>query len=204
MIKPFIQLSYYQEYLSNVVFEELGLGVGVQFNDYFSTQINLRGTQKAFFLNESGNIRFGTLSIEPSYRVLGKKHMFSPVIAYDAGLEIANNGKDRFIYTSNYVYFPNYEQPYSQYNKGLYFGKAKILLSVQWKGFDLLLGATFNTYLFKINRLKPDGPQDYPASPNNNYLVTETYVDKEFGFGFETSLKYTFPMKKRAAKKALD
>jgi hypothetical protein len=203
-LKPFIQLSYYQDYLSQVVFEELELGVGVQFNDYFSTQINLRGTQKAFFLNESGNIRFGTLSFEPSYRILGKKHMFSPVISYDAGLEIANNGKDKFIYTSNYIYFPTYQQPYSQYNKGLYFGKAKILLSIQWKGFDLLLGATYNTYFFKINRLKPEGPQAYPASANNKYLVGETYVDKQFGFGFETSLKYTFPMKKRAAKKALE
>lgn len=130
--------------------------------------------------------------------------MFSPVIAYDAGLEIANNGKDKFLNRSSYIFYPNYQEPYYQYNKGLYFGKAKILLSVQWKGFDLLLGATYNTYLFKINRLRPTGPQDYPASPNNKFVITETYVDKQFGFGFETSLKYTFPMKKREAKNALE
>jgi hypothetical protein len=203
-IRPLISLGYYQTFTDNLWLNELELGAGIQFNDYLSTQINFRGSQDRLPQDPSRSFRVASLSIEPSYRILGKKHIFSPVIAYDAGLEIANNGTDKFIYTSNYIYFPTYQQPYSQYNKGLYFGKAKILLSIQWKGFDLLLGATYNTYFFKINRLKPEGPQAYPASANNKYLVGETYVDKQFGFGFETSLKYTFPMKKRAAKKALE
>jgi hypothetical protein len=202
VIKPFIQLSYYQTYTDYFALNELELGAGIQFNDFLSVQVNFRGSQKGYYQDQSRSFRFATMSIEPSYRILGKKYRFSPVIAYDAGLEIANNGKDRFIYTSNYVYFPTYQQPYSQYNKGLYFGKAKILLSIQLKDFDILVGATYNTYFFKINRLIPDGPQDYSA--NNKYLLGETHVDKQFGFGFETSLKYTFPMKKQQAKKALE
>jgi len=197
-VKPFIQLSYYQEYLSNVIFEDLEFGVGVQFNDYFSGQINLRGTQKAFYLNESGNVRFASMSIEPSYRILGKKHMLSPVIAYDAGIEIANNGRGKYIYLSNYVFFPNYDIAYHQFNKGLYYGKAKLLLSIQLKDFDILVGATYNTYVFQFYHLKPNGPQSYPPSPENKSKATYKFPDTQFGFGFEASLKYTFPMKKRS------
>jgi hypothetical protein len=201
-IKPFIKLGYFQTYTDRTALNELELGAGVQFNDYLSAQVNLRGSQNRLQQDPPRSFRFATISIEPSYRILGEKYMFSPVIAYDAGLEIANNGKDKF--SSGYVYLINYESPYNQYNKGVYFGKAKILLSIQLKDFDILVGATFNTYFFKFNRLIPDGPQAYPASANNKYLVGETYVDKQFGFGFETSVKYTFPMKKQQAKKALD
>jgi hypothetical protein len=200
VIKPFIQLSYYQTYTDYFALNELELGAGVQFNDYISAQVNCRGSIQRVLNGPSENFKIATLSFEPSYRILGKKHMFSPLIAYDAGLEVANNGKDKFIY--DYVYHPSYQEPYNQYNKGLYFGKAKILLSIQLKDFDILVGATYNTYFFKINRLIPDGPQDYSA--NNKYLLGETHVDKQFGFGFETSLKYTFPMKKQQAKKALE
>jgi hypothetical protein len=202
-IKPFVKVAFYQSYLDIPRVSELEFGAGVQFNDYISAQVNLRGSQQGYYQDPSRSFRFATLSIEPSYRILGKKHLFSPVIAYDAGIEIANNGQDKFIYTSNYFYYPYYHSSYNKYNKGLYFGKAKILLSIQWKGLDFLVGATYNTYFFKFYRLRPEGPQSL-ASNDNQYKITGTYTDGEFGFGFETSIKYTFPMKKRVAKKAVE
>ena len=201
-IKPFVQLTYYQSYLNDIFLDELELGGGIQFNDYFSTQVNFRGAQEAFFSQEpSINFRFATISIEPSYRFLGKKHIFSPVIAYNAGIEIANNGKDKFIKMSNYSYKPYYHSPYVQYDKGLYFGKAKVLLSIQRKGVNFLIGATYNTYFFQFHNLIPQGTQSIVAI-DNKYKNMGLLRDWQFGFGFETSIKYTFPMKKRATKTA--
>lgn len=202
-LQPFLKLAFYQSYLETPRVSELELGAGIQFNNYISTQINFRGSQKGYYQDQSRSFRFATFSIEPSYRILGKKHMFSPVIAYDAGIEIANNGKDKFIYMSNYVYFPYYESSYHKFNKGLYYGKAKILLSIQWKGIDFLMGATYNTYFFQFYNLEPKGPQTY-GGKDNKYKIVGTFTDGEFGFGFETSIKYTFPMKKREAKKAVE
>ena len=196
-LKPLIKAGYYQTFTNGLYLNELELGAGVQFNDYFSTQVNFRGSQDRLPQDPPRSFRIATFSIEPSYRILGKKHKFSPVIAYDAGLEIANNSKDRFI--KHYIYRPYYQDSFDKYNKGFYFGKAKILLSIQRKGFDFLMGATYNTYAFKFYRLKPKGSQSL-ASETNNYYIADFYTDWQFGFGFETSIKYTFPMKKRAAK----
>lgn len=200
-LKPFLKIGYFQTYTDYFALNELGLGGGVQFNDYVSTQINFRGSIQRVLNGPSENFKIASVSIEPSYRILGKKYMFSPVIAYDAGIEIANNGKDKFIF--DYVYRPYYQSPYSKYNKGLYFGKAKILLSIQWKQLDFLIGATYNTYFFRFYELEPYGPQTY-GGKNNNYKIVGTFTDGEFGFGFETSIKYTFPMKKREVKKTAE
>lgn len=203
-LNPFLKISYFQVYTDHLGLNELELGAGVQFNDYISAQINIRGAQDPIFKDPLGKFQVATFSIEPSYRILGKKYMFSPVIAYDAGIEIANNGKEKFIYMSNYVYFPYYESSRHKLNKGLYYGKAKVLLSIQWKQLDFLIGATYNTYFFRFYELEPDGPQTYPASAENKYKIVGTFTDGEFGFGFETSIKYTFPMKKQQAKKAAE
>ena len=116
-----------------------------------------------------------------------------------AGIEIANNGKNKFIKMSNYSYKPYYHSPYVQYDKGLYFGKAKVLLSIQRKGVDFLIGATYNTYFFQFHNLIPQGTQSIVAI-DNKYKNMGLLRDWQIGFGFETSIKYTFPMKKRAAK----
>ena len=198
-LKPFVKVGYHQVFTDRLWASELELGVGIQFNDYISTQMNFRGLQDRLPQDPPRSFRIATFSIEPSYRILGKKHKFSPVIAYDAGVEIANNGQDKF--SSGYSYLSYYHAYYDKYNKGLYFGKAKALLSIQRKGLDFLVGVTYNTYGFKFYRLKPFGPQSL-ASQTNNYYIEGEYTDWQFGFGFETSIKYTFPMKKRAAKAA--
>ena len=196
-LKPFVKVGYQHVFTDHLRLSELEVGAGVQFNDYFSTQVNFRGSQDRLPQDPPRSFRIATFSIEPSYRILGKKHKFSPVIAYDAGLEIANNAKDRFI--KHYIYRPYYQDSFDKYNKGFYFGKAKVLLSIQRKGFDFLMGATYNTYAFKFYRLKPKGTQSL-ASETNNYYIADFYTDWQFGFGFETSIKYTFPMKKRVEK----
>ena len=196
-LKPFIKIGYFRTYTDYFKMNELEVGAGVHFNDYFSTQVNFRGSDDRLPHDPPRSFRVATFSIEPSYRILSSKYMFSPVIAYDAGIEIANNSKDRFI--KLYTYRPHYHAYSDKYDKGLYFGKAKALLSIQRKGLDFLIGVTYNTYGFKFYRLEPIGPQSL-ASQENNYYIEGTYTDWQFGFGFETSIKYTFPMKKRAAK----
>ena len=61
VIKPFLKLAFYQSYLEIPRVSELELGVGVQFGDYVSTQINIRGSQQGKYQNSSGSFRFATL-----------------------------------------------------------------------------------------------------------------------------------------------
>lgn len=188
-IKPFIKAGYYQNFLTNLWLSEFELGGGAQFNDFISLGIYGRFGIREFTRTPYSNYKIGVISIEPSYRILSNKYRLSPVIAYDAGLEIANNGEGKYINTSNFIYYKDKDTGRYTNFRGYFFGKAKIMLSIRDKGFEVLLGATYSTYIFKYF---------------SDYYYFKYYTAKEyqFGFGFETKFKYTFTSKKQKHNKS--
>ncbi len=161
---------------------ELQIGCGVQFNDYFSLQLTLRGIQNARDVSNhviKDPLRIVTLSLSPYYRILKRKYFASPVIGIDVGTQIWSNGFGRYI-DRNWSFINKPEHSYDGFlfNKGVFFGKAKLLVDFKIWNFNILVGPSFNMYYFKLD--------------NNIWDVK--------GLGLEGTVTYTFPMKKRAAK----
>lgn len=188
-VRPFVNAGFYQNFFSDLWLNEIEIGGGVQFNDFFSFGLNGRFGVREFSRTPYSNFKTGVISLESTYRILGKKFMFSPVIAYDAGIEIANNVYDKYTDLENFNLFSYYDYGHYKGLSGLYFGKAKILLSIQRKGLEILTGLTYGTYFFQY--FSSDISYNKPI-----YLVKRL----EYGFGYETSLKYTFPIIKKNKK----
>ncbi len=184
-IRPFVKAGFYQNFLSDLWLNEIEIGGGAQFNDHFSLGLNGRFGVREFSRTPYSNFKTGVISLEPSYRILSNKFMFSPVIAYDAGIEIANNVYDKYTDLENFVLYSYKDYGHYKGLTGLYYGKAKILLSFQRMGLEVLIGVTYGTYIFQ-----------YYSYNYTTYKQIYYAKHLEYGIGYEMSLKYTFPMKK--------
>ena len=193
VIKPFVKIggAYNRYIVYGPSMLQLNLAGGIHFNQHMSIQIGaerVKGT--------SVNWDLLILSISPHYRVFDSKHIFSPLIGIDLGTELITNATDRYI-RDNYS-FINYGavndgsfEDKRRYKRGLFFGKIKCLADFNIKDFNISVGPTFNVMYIQLERVK-------------NYYENSIYVDQNYGVGAELSFMYTFPMKKRTAKKALD
>ena len=168
---------------------ELQIGGGVQFNDHFSLQLNVIGIQNARKITHpiiKERLQIVTLSLSPGFRVLKSKYRVSPWVGLDVGTQIWSNGNGKYIDKSfRFINKPEYSYDGFLYHRGFFFGRAKLLADFKLWDFNLLIGACFNMYYFKL-----DG----------DYYLTYTYNAK--AVGLEGMITYTFPMKKRVAKAA--
>ncbi len=181
-MKPIISASYmYSVPFDGLFSEEAQIGGGMQFNDYLSLQINVRGIQNAY--NEVHPLRIATLSLSPSYRILKRKYFASPVIGIDVGTQVWSNGKGRYIDRGwRFITKPANSYDGYSYSRGLFFGRAKLLADFRIWNFNLLIGASYNVYYIKLKEFNSDTR----------------------AIGLEGTVMYTFPMKKRAAKATSD
>ena len=184
-MKPMVSAQYAMIVgRSDFFVHELQIGGGVQFNDYFSLQLTLRGIQNARDVSNQTikePLRIVTLSLSPSYRIFKRKYPASPVLGVDVGTQIWSNGYGRYIDRSwSFIEKPVYSYDGFLFNKGVFFGKLKLLADFKIWDFNLLIGASYNMYYFKL----------------------DNHISDVKGFGLEGTLTYTFPMKKHAAKAA--
>ena len=188
-LKPIVNLGYTYLYpLDNLWIHEVHIGGGAQFDDHFSLQLNIKGMQNARDLSSQKikePLRIVVISISPYNRILKPKYIVSPAIGLDLGTQVWSNGNGRFI-SSDYS-FKNSSN--LRYERGIFFGKAKLLADFKINSFNLMIGPTFNIMYFKTGKVKTDWM-------DNSYF--EKYIDERRGIGLELSLMYTFPMKKRS------
>ena len=193
-MKPMVNVSYMYSHsigsypLNGFWTHELQIGGGVQFNDHFSLQLNVVGIQNARKITHptiKEPLQIVTLSLSPGFRILKTKYKVSPWIGLDVGTQIWSNGNGKYIDKSFRLRNkPEYSYDGFLYRRGVFFGIAKVLADFKIWDFNLLIGASYNMYYFKLDR---------DNSP--------TYIyNNSKGVGLEGMLTYTFPMKKRAAK----
>ncbi len=194
-MKPFIKMTgavgAYDG--GNIIALDLGVAAGLHLDDHLNVQVGVNNVKPLY-----GQLEIVTISISPFYRILQPKYKVSPVIGMDVGTQIWSNGNGRYI-NSDYR-FTGYtsSSSNSRYNRGLFFGKVKLLADFKIKAFNIMVGPTFNLMYFKIEEV---GKNWFTGE---DYSVTDAYIDERRGFGAEFSLMYTFPMKKRAAKATSD
>ena len=180
-MKPIVNASYMYSYpIDRLLSHELQIGGGVQFNDHLSLQLNVRGIQNARGISNNTikePLQIITVSLSPSCRFLKRNYIVSPVLAMDAGTELWSNGFGRYV-DQGFEFRENSGYTHYLYRKGVFFGRAKILADFRVWDFNLLIGASFNMYYFKLD--------------------SDIYSTK--AIGLEGTVMYTFPMKKRAAK----
>ena len=182
-MKPIVNASYMYSYpMDRLLSHELQIGGGIQFSDHFSLQLNVRGIQSARDVSDQPikePLRIVTLSLSPLYRVLKRKYMVSPVIGIDVGTQVWSNGNGRYVDDSwIFIEKPIYSYDGFLYDKGVFFGRAKLLADFRIWDFDLLIGASFNMYYFKL----------------------DSHISGTKAVGLEATVMYTFPMKKRVVK----
>ncbi len=182
-MKPMVNTSYMYSYpMDRLLSHELQIGGGIQFSDHFSLQLNVRGIQSARDVSYQiikEPLRIVTLSVSPLYRMLNRKYIVSPVIGIDAGTQVWSNGFGRYV-DENWIFMENSSSTHYLYRKGVFFGRAKLLADFRIWDFNLLIGASYNMYYFKL----------------------DSDINSTKAFGLEGTVMYTFPMKKRAAKAA--
>jgi hypothetical protein len=167
---------------------DFNFGGGFSVNNQWSFQLHANYLRCGM---DSDNDNFSALqmintSLSTSYRFLKKTHRFSPVLDLDFGVNMWSNAKGLYV-DDNYIIQEHSDYYHYRFLNYSLFGKTKLLLSINAKSFDFLIGPSFNTYFF-----------------NFRYAQKPTYYDLEMGIGLETKVQYTFPMKKQQAKKVVD
>jgi len=192
-LRPFVKTGgAINFYLRNgPITAQVNLSGGVHFNDHFALQV---GAERIVHTFRNWDILIA--SIEPTYRIFNREHVFSPVIGIAVGTELTTNATDRFI-TEDYG-FVTYgvtgagsSGSKTRYKKGVFFGKGKVLADFKIKDFNISVGPTFDMMFIKEESFK-------------YYIDSKVYIAKNYGIGAELSFMYTFPMKKREAKKGLE
>lgn len=125
-------------------------------------------------------------SLSTSYRFLRKRHIVSPVLELDWGINVWSNAEVLYI-NSSLIIEDNWDINHYKFRKNSIFGKSKLLLNVNLKSVDINIGASYNTYFFHLQR--------------QNSGAFYGFVK---GLGFEAQVLYTFPMKKQQAKKVVE
>ena len=175
---------------------DYSLGGGININNKVSVllQFNYLKNQRDNNSDNFDALQMLTTSLSISGRFLEKKHMFSPVLEFDIGVNIVSNAKDRYV-DNNYIIQdkPYYSENYKFLNNSI-FVKTKLLLNIKVKSFDFFIGPSFNAYGFHVKRLA--------GQTLNGYHDEKVFFDLQKGIGFEAQVQYTFPMKKQQAKKA--
>lgn len=192
-VKPFIKAGGNFSINKYNILYEVNVAGGVHFNDHISLQIG------GGYIDFLEYLKLTTLSLSSTYRILNSKHIFSPVVGVDLGTEVWSNASGRFVKTD--FVFTQYDPAFvamyglgqARYKRGLFFSKVKLLADFKIKSFNISIGPTFNLMCFKLETVK---------KYYSDYQVLSEYIDGRIGFGGELSVMYTFPMKKRDAKKA--
>ena len=190
-VKPIVNLGY-GALLKEYRFQEFQLGGGIQLNDHFSLQLNYRYIYYEFDLSpQNESLKSQNLSVSGGYRLLDKNHIVSPLIVLDIGTPILSNANGAFM-SNGFRIKENYDSGMWRYNHGIVFNKLKAYCDIRLKSFDILLGGSYNLYVYSKSNLKPD---DWHLT-YEDYLVTKTITVPMHNFGIEASLMYTIPTKK--------
>ena len=185
-VKPIVNLGY-GALLIEDRFQEFQLGGGVQLNDHFSLQLNYRYMYYEFDLSPQNEpLKSQFLSISGGCRLLDKNHTVSPLIVLDIGTPILSNANGTFM-SNGFRIRENYDLGMWRYNHGIVFNKLKAYCDIRLKSFDILLGGSYNLFVYSKSFLSPVA---------NSYYVTKTITVPMHNFGIEASLMYTFPSKK--------
>ena len=191
-VKLIVNLGY-GALLKEYRFQEFQLGGGVQLNDHFSLQLNYRYMYYEFDMTTTDlePMKSDILSLSTNYRILNKKSIISPIIILDIGAPFYSNANKELIYNT-FLISQNYSLGSWRYNRGLFSGKLKAMCDIRLKSFDILLGGSYNLYVYNKSNLKPD----YWNETTEDYIVTKTITVPMYNFGIEASLMYTIPSKK--------
>ena len=172
-------------------FFELQIGTGIRLNDLLSAQLNYTFANYEFVINPPGKlqpVKVDILSLSMGCRLL-KKSIISPSILFDFGFPIHSNANDKLIY-KGYLITTDYSEGVWRYNRGLFFGKFKLMSDLKVKSFNILLGGSYNLWFENVSWLKPG------TSIGLEYYAYQTKVVDRHNFGVELGLMYTLPSKK--------
>lgn len=173
-------------------FLELQAGGGIRIKDQLVTQLNYKFVTAGFNLAPSNYVPLKShlLMLSGMYRVLKKRYLCSPAFSLDVGVPVFSNGNSSLIHDNGYAVEENYSIGFWRYNRGLFFGKFKLMSDLKVKSFNILLGASYNLWLENVSWLKPG------TSIGLEYYAYQTKVVDRHNFGIEAGIMYTFPGKK--------
>jgi hypothetical protein len=190
-IRPSINFGY-GALLYDYRFQEYQFGLGAQINSKVFSHINYRYIYYEFDMTPEPwdeTIKNGVISLTGGYRFLGQKRL-SPLIILDVGMPLHSNANEALIMggaTIVKTYYPGVWR----YNRGLFFGKLKVMSDIKVKSFNILIGASFNLWYWSVSEL-----ESATLIYSDQYVVSATRIGGQANFGLEAGLMYTFPGKK--------
>ena len=189
-IRPVINASYDVLFLT-AGFSESQFGAGTRFNDHWFLELNFRHSVSSIAFGTSSAMKNEIISLSSGYRLLSEDHKVSPIFILDIGTPIHSNANNTLM--ENYFWIEKeYYSGMWKYNRGIVFGKFKFMYDRKIKSFDLLIGASYNLFIFSKSNLKPSSWIPTPEG----YEITKTINIPMSNFGIEASLMYTIPSKK--------
>lgn len=190
-IKPTMGLNYTYKILDNfspfnVMYSHFfNLNGGARLNEHFVLDLSV-GYGLSINNRQYQKITTLTNSVGFSYRALKVNKIFSPLLGIDFGYELTSNGRGKYFSLKEGGLVPyTYMDNKSSYNKMLFFGRFKTMLDVEYKNISIRTGLNFNISCFDLT--------DF----NTGIRANQYYMN----IGIESGMMYTFPMKKRLAKK---